>query len=225
MVTNGYGFDSIFIIKNCMKTCNKCKTEFEPIKGLVSYCSLTCRNSRNFSEEAKLKKSIANKGNKPWNAGYYWGTITSKCLYCSNDISHHVSTPKKYHAECWKKCAGGLRKGSGIGKQGWYKGVWCDSSYELAWVIYQLDHDIPFSRNTISYEYEFNNKTYQYYPDFIQDNRVIEIKGFVNEQTLAKIKSVPNLVVLMRSDLNKEFDYVNATYGKDFIKMYNGPFV
>ncbi len=206
-----------------MKTCKKCGNDFEPSKGLVSYCSLKCRNSRTFSEESKLKKSVANKGNVPWNTGNFWKTIVSKCLYCGDDIMHWVSTPKKYHAECWKKCAGGNRKGSGRGKHGWYKGIWCDSSYELAWVIYQLDHNIPFTRNTQSYEYTFNKKQYQYYPDFIQDGKIIEIKGFVNEQTLAKIKSVPNLIVLMRDDLRKEFDYVIRKYGKDFIKLYNVP--
>lgn len=203
-----------------MKTCKKCGTDFEPSKGLVSYCSLKCRNSRTFSEEAKLKKSVANKGKLPWNAGNYWRTTISKCLYCNNDIVHWISTPKKYHAKCWKKSAGGNRKGAGRGKHGWYKGIWCDSSYELAWVIYHLDHNIPFSRNTDSFEYEFNGKKYQYYPDFLLDGKLIEIKGFVNEQTLAKIKSVPNLIVLMRDDLKKEFDYVIATYGKDFIKLY-----
>jgi hypothetical protein len=203
-----------------MKTCKKCSNEFEPSKGLVSYCSLKCRNSRTFSEEAKLKKSKANKGNVPWNTGNFSKTIVSKCLYCGNDIVHWVSTTKKYHAECWKQCAGGNRKGSGRGKHGWYKGIWCDSSYELAWVIYQLDHNISFTRNTQSYEYTFNGKQYQYYPDFIQNGKIIEIKGYVNEQTLEKIKSVPNLIVLMRDDLQKEFDYVIRKYGKDFIKLY-----
>lgn len=203
-----------------MKTCKKCGTDFKPSKGLVSYCSLKCRNSRTFSEESKQKKRDANKGIAPWNIGKRWKTTNSKCLCCGEDIVHWMSTPKKYHAECWKRLSGGVRKGAGRGKQGWYKGVWCDSSYELAWVIYHLDHNIPFSRNTNSYEYEFNGKKYQYYPDFIRDGRLIEIKGFVNEQTLAKIKSVPNLIVLMRDDLKKEFDYVISTYGKDFIKLY-----
>ena len=36
--------------------------------------------------------------------------------------------------------SGGLRHGSGRGKKGWYKGYWCDSTWELAWVIYQLDN-------------------------------------------------------------------------------------
>ena len=218
-----------------MKTCKKCGNEFEPSKGLVSYCSLKCRNSRTFSEEAKLKKSVANKGNPKCatNKGKFgslnpnWkgiGVQNFICNYCKQPgISEYKI--KKYHQECWLKLAGGNRKGAGRGKHGWYKGIWCDSSYELAWVIYQLDHNIPFTRNTQSYEYTFNGKQYRYYPDFIQDGKIIEIKGFVNEQTLAKIKSVPNLIVLMRNDLQKEFDYVIRKYGKDFIKLYNVPIV
>jgi len=40
-----------------MKNCKKCGNEFEPQKGLVSYCSLTCRNSRSWSEEDRQKLS------------------------------------------------------------------------------------------------------------------------------------------------------------------------
>jgi RNA polymerase subunit RPABC4/transcription elongation factor Spt4 len=41
--------------------CIKCGTEFEPQKGLKSYCSLKCRNSRKFSDEAIEKKSVKSK--------------------------------------------------------------------------------------------------------------------------------------------------------------------
>jgi len=41
-----------------MNKCKKCSKEFEPVKGLVNYCSLECRNSRSWSEEDKKKKSI-----------------------------------------------------------------------------------------------------------------------------------------------------------------------
>jgi len=61
---------------------------------------------------------------------------------------------------------GGRRHGSGRGKQGWYKGYWCDSSWELAWVIYSLDHNIKFVRYNGYFEYEFNGKIHKYYPDF-----------------------------------------------------------
>lgn len=44
-----------------MKKCKKCGDEFTPMKGLKDFCSLSCRNSRTWSEEDKLKKSISAK--------------------------------------------------------------------------------------------------------------------------------------------------------------------
>jgi hypothetical protein len=44
-----------------MKKCKKCENEFEPSKGLVNYCSLACRNSRSWTDDDKLKKSISAK--------------------------------------------------------------------------------------------------------------------------------------------------------------------
>ena len=38
--------------------CKKCGGEFEPVKGLKSYCSLQCRNSRLWSDDDKKKKSL-----------------------------------------------------------------------------------------------------------------------------------------------------------------------
>jgi 5-methylcytosine-specific restriction endonuclease McrA len=49
------------------KSCNKCGNKFTPEKGLLNFCSLACRNSREFSEESKLKKSI--KSRKAWEDG------------------------------------------------------------------------------------------------------------------------------------------------------------
>lgn len=42
-----------------MKECKKCGNEFEPVEGLVNYCSLKCRNSRTWTEEDKEKKSLS----------------------------------------------------------------------------------------------------------------------------------------------------------------------
>ena len=44
-----------------MNKCKKCFIDFEPKKGLLNYCSLECRNSRTWSEEDKIKKSISAK--------------------------------------------------------------------------------------------------------------------------------------------------------------------
>lgn len=47
-----------------MNKCKKCSKEFEPVKGLVNYCSLECRNSRSWSDVDKMKKSISAKSSE-----------------------------------------------------------------------------------------------------------------------------------------------------------------
>ena len=47
-----------------MKNCKKCGNEFEPQKGLVDYCSLTCRNSRTWTEEGKQRLSETMKNSE-----------------------------------------------------------------------------------------------------------------------------------------------------------------
>ena len=44
-----------------MKKCKKCDKNFDPIKGLVNYCSLTCRNTRVRTDEIKAKISDSAK--------------------------------------------------------------------------------------------------------------------------------------------------------------------
>jgi len=117
---------------------------------------------------------------------------------------------------------GGYRQGSGIGKKGWYKGFWCDSSWELAFVIYHLDNKIQFKRNSKKFDYFWNGKVYKYVPDYkYPDDTYIEVKSFLCEQTNEKIKQFPGkLVVLMKEEMKNIFSYVIDTYGKDFIKLY-----
>jgi hypothetical protein len=203
-----------------MSICKKCENEFEPKKGLINYCSLNCRNSRSFSDETIVKKRESNLGQIPWNKGKKINWCVTKCLYCKKNIKHLKSKKRKYHDKCWIKCSGGYRKGSGIGKKGWYKGYWCDSSWELAWIIYNLDYNLPFVRNKKTFSYQWENKIKKYIPDFIQYDNFIEIKGYINKQVNEKIKSVPNLKVLFKKDLKIQFEYVINKYGKNFTDLY-----
>jgi hypothetical protein len=120
------------------------------------------------------------------------------------------------------KKSGGLRKGSGRGKKGTYKGYWCDSSYELAWVIYNLDNNILFKRNTEKFKYLNNDIEERFYiPDFIIDDVYYEIKGYKNSNLEYKIKYFPyELKVLFYKDIKYIIDYVIDKYGKNFISLY-----
>ena len=115
---------------------------------------------------------------------------------------------------------GGYRQGSGRGKKGWYNGIYCDSSWELAYVIYCLDHSILIKRNTEKRQYNWQGKIKNYIPDFIVENEIIEIKGYKTEEWMAKHNCNPDIKVLYESDLETVFKYVKNKYGKDFINLY-----
>ena len=121
-----------------------------------------------------------------------------------------------------KEVGGGCRIRSGRGKKGRYKGIWCDSSWELAWVIYNLEHNIKFQRNTESFKYRFKNQNRKYYPDFKIDDKYIEIKGYITEKFMVKVKSFAgNLEIIDKNGIKPFLDYVMKKYGKDFINLYD----
>ena len=116
---------------------------------------------------------------------------------------------------------GGYRKNSGHGKMGWYKGYYCQSSWELAWVIYAIDNNIKFNRNTEGFEYNLNDKVKKYYPDFIlEDGGYLEIKGWGN-YTFEKISQFPyKITVLYKKEIQPILEYVKKKYGNNFINLY-----
>ena len=133
-------------------------------------------------------------------------------LYCSKECKH------KYLSEH----TGGYREGSGRGKQGWYKGIHCDSSWELAYLVYHLDHNLYIERCKEKRQYVWNNKQHTYYPDFITDDGIIEIKGYSTDQWKSKEEQNPDVKVLYKNEIKPYLDYVTNTYGTDFIKLYDG---
>ena len=117
---------------------------------------------------------------------------------------------------------GGAIPGTGRGKSGSYKGVHCDSSWELAWVIYNLEHNIIFERNHKGFDYCYNNKVRKFYPDFIlEDGTYIEIKGWLNEQFEAKISQFKEkLIIIGNVEIKPFLKYVIIKYGENFINLY-----
>ena len=47
-----------------MGKCKKCGKEFNPVKGILNYCTIECRNSREWSDDDKKKKSISAKNSE-----------------------------------------------------------------------------------------------------------------------------------------------------------------
>lgn len=131
----------------------------------------------------RQKDSIQKQGKVPWNK--------NKQI---KGHSHSEETKKKLSVIAKNKKLGGYQKGSGRGKSGWYNGIWCDSTYELAFILYCLEENIPITRNTQIFKYNFEGKKRKYLPDFIRTdkkNYFIEIKGFITEQDKVKVQQFP----------------------------------
>lgn len=116
--------------------------------------------------------------------------------------------------------SGGYRINSGRGKKGWYKGIFCDSSWELAFVIWNIENNKSISRCKEKREYIFNGEKHIYIPDFIVEDEIIEIKGYSSKQWEEKIKQNPDVKVLYKNDIKPYLDYVILKYGKNFISLY-----
>jgi len=210
--------------------CENCGIEHEGSYGSGRFCSSKC--SRGFATSkkrkeinAKVSKTLAGKPS-PRKGILLAPRITRVCKNekCKKkfEVSHKNNT--KFY--CNRKCnpiLGGYRKGSGRGKSGWYKGIYCDSSWELAYVMYCKDNNIDIARNKSFFEYEWNNNIHKFYPDFIVEGNLVEIKGYSTKQWKAKLNEFPteiSLTVIYKEDIKKYIDYAEENYGEDFIKHY-----
>lgn len=142
----------------------------------------------------------AHNGWIPWNAGLSKDTderIRQQAATISKKMTgrrgHPVSTKVKERLSqvAIQTGFGGYKPGSGRGRKGWYKGYWCDSSWELAWVVYHLDRGVVFERNKERFPYaDREGKVHEYVPDFFLpgEDVFVEVKGFVLDKDVFQRK-------------------------------------
>ena len=223
-----------------MRVCEKCGNEHDGTFGSGRFCNRSCANSRNFSEESRKKKSLAvtwSKKLREANARQRKPRINKACPVCESAFSLHRSLQNQIY--CSRKCyyadkegryrkktqTGGYRRGSSRGKCGWYKGIWCDSSYELAWVVHCLETGVAFKRSLQGFPYTFRGKARKYYPDFYleKEETYVEIKGFSTKKFEAKLSAFPlPIIVLYEENLRIQLEYARKKYGKKFWERLYG---
>lgn len=108
-------------------------------------------------------------------------------------------------------------------KNGWYKGYQCDSSWQLAFVIYNLQHNIKFERNIQGFEYQHNGQKHRYFPDFImEDGTFVQIKGWMNQNSRIRIQTFKHpLIVIDKTKIKPYLDYALQKYGYHFTDIYD----
>jgi hypothetical protein len=191
----------------------------------LNYCSRECSNKRNHSENTKnkIKDGILvylKKNNKNIIGEIFCKEcgikITNKPKYgfCKNcfaktqmfkDILAKLQAGLAYAKKYNNLKTGAYREGSGNGKCGYYKGYYCASTWELAYIIYLIDNKISFIRNTEKFEYIKKDGTKSWYiPDFMVDGKFIEIKGPQDKNWEEKLKYFPykdTILILHKKDM------------------------
>ena len=212
-------------MENIVFKCEFCNREFNTKNACNSHRG-KCKQNKNRSQKStKISDETRKKISDKMRGRHLSDECKRKISISLKGIPSHSQseeTRKKISDTCKKnKLSGGYRKGSGRGKKGIYKGYYCDSSWELVYVIYNLDHNIKFERNEDLFPYEFNGEQHKYKPDFIENGTYVEIKGYYTEQVKAKEFAFPyQLKYIDKNTIKPYLKYVEQTYGKDFIRLY-----
>ena len=230
------------IITYICKQCGKEFTEKYSKWSSGDFCCRQCANTyssnikRNEINESLSKKL---KGKKYINGILFdlkieYNKNPKICPICGNIIPYE----NHKHKTCSKKCGikhmqmtmknkgqytiGGYVPFSCRSHHGYYKGIYCDSTYELAYLIYCLDHNIDIKRCDESFEYEYDGKKHKYHPDFVVNGEIIEIKNYYREINDIKLKAVNRPIkILYYDDLKDIFEYISLTYNKKYNRHNN----
>lgn len=226
--------------KICEYGCNKIANyQFKNKKWCCSNFLSKCegmrkKNSLNLKgiERPWLINNKHGKGRVSWNLGLTKETDIR--IKKQSDLKKgksyigrpHTEETKRKLSETAKKLKyGGYRKGSGRGKKGIYKEYYFDSSWEFYWIVYNLDHNIFFKRNSVGYTYYFDGKEKKYYPDFIlSDNSIVEVKGYSTKEVDAKMKTLEfnniKYEIIDKHKIIPYIKYVDSTYGKNYVDLF-----
>lgn len=199
--------------------CRSCANSHSQTEEQNTRRSETIRRSQNYiSKEKKKQQIIDNYNLKP-----------NKCCICKKALNYN----QRKHQTCSEKCKnlllsqkakenhfGGITKGHGTGRGGYYKGIRCDSRYELIYLVYSLDHGLNIIRNKEYFYYTgTDNKLHKYYPDFYisNTNTYIEVKGYFQENTQAKLDAVSklniNFQILYWDNIKLLLPFIKEKYG------------
>lgn len=229
-------------IKFCLN-CNKQLTSRYSNKFCSTKCSaLYTTPGRKHSDETKLKiKESYRKSSKVLSSLNVMRNITFKCAFCNKEWTilipptHSKYVRKTCSTECMGKIisikaieneCGGYREKSSRANSGYYKDIYCASSYELIFVAYHKDINSNLLRCDLKIPYIYKNKKHNYHPDFFIDDKIYEIKGFYTDVVKIKTEATINLGydidVLYLEHLKPMLEYLKKKYKfKNILELYD----
>ena len=221
-------------------TCQFCGKECKNRNSLCNHerlCKLNPNRQMTKYEKYGPITGFNSKGRVAWNNGLTKETDervkkiseSEQAYYKNHDgtflgRSHTAETKNKLSIYAQNRCKKLGTNLCGKGKRGIYKGILCQSSWELAWVLYQMDNGVNFIRNTQYFYYSFDGETKLYYPDFYlpEIDIYVEVKGYYDKKSQAKVEQFKgNIIVLQLNDMKPILKYVVDKYGKSFTDLYD----
>ena len=222
-----------YICEFCGKVCKNPNS----LRNHVRLCKLNPQRQLTTFEKYGAVVGFNAKGNIPWNKGLTAETNKSvangrqklQAKYNSGELVAYqpMDDPEireKHKASMKKAYANYTKRTPGKFKYGWYKNIWCDSSWELAYLLYCLDHNINLQRNKLGFSYIWEGSVHTYFPDFyLPDSKTfVEVKGYKSERDEAKINQFTDTLLIVEATAMKPvLAYVQNKYGKQFTDLYN----
>lgn len=205
-------------------TCEKCNKPHDGTFGSGRFCSRSCANSTTYTPErlAKLKETMKTKSS--WYKGGITG-IGTPCIKCGKPLLqkriykmcarclHADANYRKIISIRTKGKCGGYRPTSGRGKTGKFNGYVYQSTWELAWIKFNLAHGIKFERCHESFKYWYDGKLRRNYPDFKIGEEYYEIAGWIGDQKRAKFTQFPKdkiLHVLAKKEIQEYLNFIKT---------------
>lgn len=123
-----------------------------------------------------------------------------------------------------------------------YENQYFDSSWELAVWIYAKDHNEEIIREPYTLNYYYEGQLHKYYPDFLYNGKLTEVKGeqffkkdgtirnpykrkledVTDKQIIEKFKCMKdhNVEILNRPKMQKFLKYIKNVYGRNYLQQF-----
>lgn len=221
------------------KKCKSCNCAIDYDKKDNNFCSRNCStrfNNKNreykYSENGiKALRDVGFKNKSNLDKRRVAKKFLNICIICNKEFE--TISKSKNNKTCSVVCRGKRRALLNkkmiiktFGKCGYHKEIYCASSWELAFLIYNLDLGKEIKRCELTFKYEIEGEEHLYFPDFIMDGIIYEVKGRELDDVALKTQAVIDagykIELIRRKEINPIIKSIKEKYGiKDITQLYD----